>query len=125
MLADGSATGRADPAFDAHEGPIGSWAMAIWEGWLPREAQTSLFNFARRKLARAKSIWSACAGAGAGFVATADRLGWNLVDAFTIEDDAGQFLDMRVTPPAAVINFRQTSSPTQQFCCCCNLFCKI
>ena len=30
MVADGSAKGRADPAFDAHIMPVGQWAMAIY-----------------------------------------------------------------------------------------------
>ena len=30
-LADGSATGRADPAYDAHMLPIGEWALAVWK----------------------------------------------------------------------------------------------
>ena len=45
MLADGSESGRADPAYDAHEGPIRSWAMAIWEGWIPRESLTRLVEY--------------------------------------------------------------------------------
>ena len=35
MMADASANGRADPAFDAHKLPIATWALAIWEAWLP------------------------------------------------------------------------------------------
>ena len=30
VLADGSAKGRADPAFAAHDAPIGYWALAVW-----------------------------------------------------------------------------------------------
>jgi len=30
MMADGSAAGVADPAFPAHEQPIGHWAMGVW-----------------------------------------------------------------------------------------------
>ena len=30
-LADGSVHGKADPAFQAHAGPIGKWAEAVWE----------------------------------------------------------------------------------------------
>jgi hypothetical protein len=35
LLADGSAKGRVDPAFDAHAAPIGHWAQAVWNQWLP------------------------------------------------------------------------------------------
>ena len=31
ILADGSRSGRADPAYEAHKGPIGKWANAVWE----------------------------------------------------------------------------------------------
>ena len=36
VLADGADTGRVDPAFAAHEDPIGMWAEAVWGQWLPR-----------------------------------------------------------------------------------------
>ena len=36
ILADGGPKGYADPAFDAHVLPIGQWATAVWEDWLPR-----------------------------------------------------------------------------------------
>ena len=35
MIADACASGRADPAFDAHKVPIAAWALAVWEAWLP------------------------------------------------------------------------------------------
>ena len=38
IMMDASEHGRADPAFDAHEMPIGQWAQAVWDMWLPREA---------------------------------------------------------------------------------------
>ena len=42
MLGDGSKSGRADPAFAAHEEPIQMWAEAVWSVWLPRAALESL-----------------------------------------------------------------------------------
>ena len=36
MVADGSAKGRADPAYDAHIMPVGQWAVAVWESWAQR-----------------------------------------------------------------------------------------
>ena len=41
-LADGSKGGRADPAFAAHEDPIGMWAEAVWCAWLPNAALSAL-----------------------------------------------------------------------------------
>eukprot|EP00973_Karenia_brevis_P037778 5211344-Karenia_brevis.AAC.1 len=38
MMADGSESGRADPAFAAHEDPIATWAEAVWSQWLPAAA---------------------------------------------------------------------------------------
>ena len=35
VIADGSDTGRADPAYDAHMLPVGEWSLAVWEKWLP------------------------------------------------------------------------------------------
>ena len=43
MIADGSKTGKADPAFPAHMDVVHHWAQAIWNHWLPETAlQTSL-----------------------------------------------------------------------------------
>jgi hypothetical protein len=35
MLADGTSHGGADPAFEAHQGVLHMWALAIWEEWVP------------------------------------------------------------------------------------------
>ena len=37
-LADENAKAGADPAFDAHLMPIGDWATAVWECWMPERA---------------------------------------------------------------------------------------
>ena len=42
MMADASASGRADPAFDAHKVPIATWALAVWEAWLPAQVLEQL-----------------------------------------------------------------------------------
>ena len=63
--------------------------MAVWEGWLPREALCRLFEFARDKLAKSNCIWASCVGAGAGFVATANRIDWSVSNAFMLIDDLG------------------------------------
>ena len=35
IMMDGSPTGHADPAFQAHSLPIGFWSMAVWNQWVP------------------------------------------------------------------------------------------
>eukprot|EP00973_Karenia_brevis_P074746 10387759-Karenia_brevis.AAC.1 len=35
-LGDGSMRGKVDPAYEAHSAPIGMWATAVWESWLPK-----------------------------------------------------------------------------------------
>ena len=42
VIADGSSKWRADPAYDAHDQPIGQWASAVWNEWLPRIALVKL-----------------------------------------------------------------------------------
>ncbi|HUU62073.1 MAG TPA: reverse transcriptase domain-containing protein, partial [Acidimicrobiia bacterium] len=89
VLADGSATGRADPAYTAHSDPIGQWATAAWEQWIPPGAMLRLAAAALVKLAKARNPWHCCTGPGAGFVATAARLGWTIHDAFSVTTDDG------------------------------------
>ena len=50
MIADGSKTGRADPAFPAHIEVIQHWAQAVWNGWLPRDALQTSLNHAKSKV---------------------------------------------------------------------------
>ena len=56
IIADASATGRADPAFDAHKILTATWALAVWEAWLPPEVLTQLFNAAIFALKAAKRV---------------------------------------------------------------------
>ena len=37
-LADENAKAGVDPAFDARLLPIGDWATAVWESWMPERA---------------------------------------------------------------------------------------
>ena len=50
MIADGSAKGKADPAFPAHAMPIKSWAEAVWVQRLPRSSMRRLVRFAKKML---------------------------------------------------------------------------
>ena len=77
--------------------------MAVWETWLPHNALDALADYAVSKLVLAKSVWSACAGAAAGYVATAQRLGWTIVDARNVINDLGYPIDFVCTPRTVVI----------------------
>ena len=65
-LADESGRGQADPAFAAHAMPIGQWATAVWERWLPIVALTSMAVAAKRRTATSRRVWAACVGPGGG-----------------------------------------------------------
>ena len=54
-LADENARAGADPAFDAHIIPIGDWATAVWEAWMPERAMERLAAKAKNKLRNAKN----------------------------------------------------------------------
>ena len=68
VIADGSATGRADPAYDAHMLPIGEWVLAAWEGWELKISMQRMIRHALAKLKVAKSPWHKCYGPAAAFV---------------------------------------------------------
>ena len=76
VMADAPASGRADPAFDAHKVPIATWAMAVWEAWLPANVLEQLTKAAITTLSLAKNVWSKVKGPAAAMVATATRIGW-------------------------------------------------
>ena len=100
ILADGSMQGRADPAFAAHEDPIGCWSEAVWNSWLPRCALHTLADHAIQRLATACSPWASVAGSAAAFVASANRLGWVVEGALGMQTDRGVRLDLRHDSPA-------------------------
>jgi hypothetical protein len=102
MLADGSDKGMVDPAFEAHLGPIGHWAQAVWNRWLPLKQLFQLAANANVKLAQAIRPWSVTYGPAAAFVGTAARLQWVVHDAVTVLTDAGRTLRLDLDPPAAV-----------------------
>ncbi len=102
MIADGSALGKADPAFAAHETPVTRWAEAVWESWLPRAALAALCRFADRTLPATGSPWRHVRGPACAFVATARRIGWTVTDYRTITTDDGLMLDLTRDSPALV-----------------------
>ena len=107
LLADGSMRGKADPAFAAHEAPIGKWAEALWEAWLPRPALQKLVSAALADVAGRPSPWARVRGPAAAFVASALRLGWQIQSYFEVVTDLGQYLDLTRDPPAMTLRFVQ------------------
>ena len=71
---------------------------------MERNALSRSVEFARGKLAKSNSVWASCADAGTGFIATAYRLGWSIADAFTLIDDLGNTIDLKVSPPAVLVH---------------------
>ena len=87
MLTDGGPKGKADPAFDAHELPIGQWAMAVWETWQPRCTMISTVAVKLPIPIRAPMPWSRVYGPTAAFITTCARPRWTVVDAFNVVTD--------------------------------------
>ena len=103
VLADGADTGRVDPAFAAHEDPIGMWAEAVWCQWLPRAALRSLATHAGQVVGAAARVWSKVHGPATAAVASARRLGWTVLDEARFRTDLGVVLDLDVDSPAFVV----------------------
>ena len=83
-LADGTNRGRVDPAFAAHDAPIGMWAEAVWSQWLPHAAFRRLVQSALALVNDQGNIaWASVHGPAAAFVASSLRLGWQVVNAYT------------------------------------------
>lgn len=101
-VADGSRTGRADPAYDAHDLPLGQWATSVWEGWLPKVSLLKLAASAKKRLIKAQRMWAVVYGPAAAMVASCGRLGWTVLDGFNLITDLGRGLNLAVDPPAVV-----------------------
>ena len=91
-----------DPAFIAHEAPIGEWADAIWTRRLPTRTLASITASAMARLARSPRPWAIVTGPAAAFVASAARIGWTVRDAFCLRTDDGHELNLTVDPPVIV-----------------------
>ena len=104
ILADENAKSGADPAFDAHTMPIGDWATAVWESWMPERTMERLAAAAKKKLKQEKNIWARVKGPAAAMVASCRRLGWTVISSTEILTDQGLILDLHRDSPAAVKN---------------------
>ena len=98
MLAGDAARAGADPAFDAHLMPIGDWATAVWEGWMPERAMERLTAAAKKKLKKAKRVWAVVKGPAAAMVASCQRLGWTVIGSTEICTDQGEALVLLLDP---------------------------
>ena len=87
IMADGSADGKADPAYDAHIMPIGMWADAVWGQWLPIPSLDKDISFIKAKFNAVKSTWQHVKGPAAATVASARRLGWEVSSAVKFVTD--------------------------------------
>ena len=68
-------SGTADPAFEAHAGPIRYWALSFWEAWFPEQQMERAIHDAREKLnVKGKSIWGRVTGLAIALVTTTLRL---------------------------------------------------
>ena len=113
MAADGGPKGKADPAFDSHELPIGQWALAMWESWLPQVTMMKMVAAKLPILIRAPRPWSRVYGPAAAFIATCARLKWTVIDAGNVITDTGQALNLLVDPPAEVV--RQVAAAVRRW----------
>ena len=104
LVADGSKSGRADPAYDAHALPIGEWAMAVWESWMPVRSMQRIVDDAVSRLDRVKNKWAVCYGPGAAMVMTCRRLNWTAKSATKLITDTGELLNLILDPPKVVVN---------------------
>ena len=85
------ASGVADPAFEAHDGPIKYWATAFWECWFSVPLLTEAIERAMEKLkVTRKSIWGRVTGPATALVASFKRLRCTWTDPYTIIDDVGR-----------------------------------
>ena len=80
--------GTADPAFEAHAGPMKYWALAFWESWFTDTEMVNALADARHKLnVKGKSVWARVTGPATAIVATMMRLKWKWADDRTVQDD--------------------------------------
>ena len=89
MIADGSKTGRADPAFPEHTDVVHHWALAVWNVWVPKTTLQVCLNYARTRIDRAKQPWNAASGPAAALLLTLKRVGWEVVSATKLKTGEG------------------------------------
>ena len=101
-MMDGRAHGRFDLAYSAHTDPIGHWAEAVWDQWMPSNVLDLLFQGARANIQKARRTWAAVHGPAASCRASLGRLEWIACSAFEWTTDRGMKIDLRRDSPAFV-----------------------
>ena len=97
------ASGKLDPAFDAHTGPLETWALTIWSDWFPTGVMQAAVDKPKQKLDRAKgAVWAAVAGSVTALLATAKRIGLTIDTATTAHDDLQRPWNFATDSPAAI-----------------------
>ena len=93
-----------DPAVEAHALPIGRWATAVWESWVPLGDIQAAFTSMRASAAATGGVpeWQHVAGPVAAFAASLSRIGWAADDAVHLRDDLGTHWHLLQESPAAV-----------------------
>ena len=109
MLADGTKTGKADPAFAAHVEVVKYWAQAIWNQWLATLLLRNSLNHARAKVAASPQPWRVVYGPAAALVCTLDRAGWKITSTTELVTDIGRSLDLLSDPPIVVARLMEAS----------------
>ena len=102
MVADGTKTGRADPAFPAHVDVAQHWAQAIWNKWLPVESLQTSLDYARQRTTESTRPWSVATGPAAALLLSLERVGWTVHDATNITTDRGREIELSTDPPIVV-----------------------
>ena len=107
--ADG-ASGSLDPAFDAHCLPLRTWALAHWQRWVPPQHLNEALLVAKAKVNTANGpCWSRVCGPAAALVASACRIGWELISGRNAVTDVGESIDFLLDPPCVVLQAARRS----------------
>ena len=87
---------------DAHRVPIATWALAVLETWLLIPMVDQMMTSAIPTLRSAKLVGAVVKGPAAAVVATAARIGWQILNATQILTDVGHLLDLSLVPPKVI-----------------------
>ena len=109
MIADGSKSGKADPAFPAHVDVVRHWAQAVWNRWLPENDLQASLDYARERIAKSPQPWKVVAGPAAALICTLDRVGWKVTSVASLTTETGRTLDFHTDPPVVVARLMEAA----------------
>ena len=99
MMANGSSSGRADPAYAAHTQVIGFWAMNVWNKWIDVAEFESGIQSTKAMMISEGVNWQKVHGPTAALIATCARIEWTVQDASTLITHTGRVLRLDLDPP--------------------------